>query len=93
MGTHDPPPELVALATIDLPDSATLTGLNLSTATTGADTLRASYRAPAPLSPDAEQMLASQLRRVFGAEQLGVTVEHLGPSTDVETDAGADQAE
>jgi hypothetical protein len=65
-----------AVEALTLPDSVAVAGRELSVDAGGGAAARVAYAAPSPLPPEAEQILARQLARAFGAA-VEVRVEHV----------------
>ena len=91
-------PELPALVTdlanrlaqvvpnLTLPAGVVLSHLELAASVTGDVTLRGAYQSDEPLSPDAEEMLAAQLRRALDFPTLTVELQHVEAEAEPEVD-------
>ena len=80
---------------LPLPDSVEIAGAEIATDQAGSSVLHLTYRAPTPLPPEAEQIIARQAAGALGAPDLRVRMTHLLPPPPADTaaagapDAGA----
>lgn len=93
--TATPLPELLnilqqrlsdATGEISLPAGVALTDMEIAASQAGATVVRITYRSESPLSSDAEEIIAGQIRRELGISTLAVSLAHspAEETTDVE---------